>query len=539
MNKVEILKQNNEDFEWYPTTNEILYVIEKDLHKHHQQQKYSSHRREGIYSSYNHEQKDYIFYIDHFIDIGAGDGRVLEYFDSNKFRIKNKYGIELARTQADDLIKRNVGLIGRDYFETVLIDKFYDVVFSNPPYSMFKMWCQKLLHEVNAEYIYLVLPERWINDDELLHTIKEKGQWEIIGKFDFLHAEREARAKIDVIRIYKEVRKDNSDTFVKWVNDNIGEFKENPKEEIKEETETYNNLTEAKESIIETLVNNYNNDLAYTLETYRAIARLDFSLLKSLGLNKQDVINKIKSDIESLKNKYWMKTFDHIKTISEKLTYKTRTELFNKIQWFKQLDFNHNNIYTIIVWVVENYNKYVKEQMIKAFEDLTNFDQVRAYKSNDKWFDAGWRYTNKQPEKYSLDYRIVVYCGSKFNMKWKYEHPDNNPAVDLSIVARTLGFDNQGINEETFERGKSYNCLSKDGSVLFNYRVYQNNNVHFKLNQEFLKVFNIEVGKVKQWLHTPKDIQEEFNISEEESIKFFTNSELQLMNTQNQKLLTF
>lgn len=535
MNTLEQLKQNNEDFEWYPTTDEILYKMRKDIIKRFHSDKYSYHRNQGIHKNYCNDK----LIIDNFLDIGAGDGRVLDYFESTETSIKNKYGIELAKTQADNLIRNNVGLIGRDYFETVLIDKYYDVVFSNPPYSIFKIWVEKLLNEINAEYIYLVMPERWIDDEALLDQIQKKGEWEILGAFDFLSAERQARAKVNLIRIYSDQYKKNTDTFTRWVEQNIGEFRENEKEIIEEKfTDINHTLSERSENVVDTLVENYTTELNHLLETYRAIAKLDFSILKALGLNKQDVIDKIKSDITTLKNKYWMQTFNHIETIKDRLTYKTRKELFDKILWFKQLDFNHNNIYTIVVWVIENFNKYTKEQLLKSFDDLTNFDKVYAYKSNEKWFDAGWRYTKQKPEKYSLDYRIVVYSGSRYNNRCYYDY-DDNPAQDLAIVARSLGFDNNGV-ENRIERGKKYECLMKDGKVLFEFRVYQNNNVHFKLNKEFLKVFNIEVGKVKQWLHAPKDVAEEFNMKESEAEKYFYRNELQLLNLKSGKLmLTF
>jgi len=138
-----------------------------------------------------------------------------------------------------------------------------------------------------------------------------------------------------------------------------------------------------------------------------------------------------------------------------------------------------------------------------------------------------------------LDYRIVVYCGSSFNDRYGYHHDDDNPAADLSIVARSLGFDNNGIETKRPERGTSYKCLMKDGNVLFEYRVYQNNNVHFKLNKEFLKVFNIEVGKVNNWIHNMKDVCDEFDMTESEAKKYFENNNLQLMKNSDKLLLEF
>jgi hypothetical protein len=49
------------------------------------------------------------------------------------FRIEEKYGIEKARAQSDDLIRKGVFIIGRDFFDTTLIDKKFAAIFSNPP----------------------------------------------------------------------------------------------------------------------------------------------------------------------------------------------------------------------------------------------------------------------------------------------------------------------------------------------------------------------------------------------------------------------
>jgi len=204
------LKSDGEDFEWYATTNEILAALEKDLLKVGLADgagRYWRNDTEGfsVNTNYEKNQPIHTLNVQSFLDVGIGDGRVIDYLfghGSQKINIKNKLGIELARAQADDLIRRGIGIIGRDYFETVLIDKQYTVVFSNPPYSIFTEWCIKLLKEVNAAVIYLVLPERWKDDSALKQLAESKGDVEIIGSFDFLHADRPARAKVDLIRIH-------------------------------------------------------------------------------------------------------------------------------------------------------------------------------------------------------------------------------------------------------------------------------------------------------------------------------------------------
>lgn len=543
--KVLDLQAAGQDAEWFPTTQEILSCIKNDLlsyGKENYNYRYSywaGHKLVQFKHEFENQKTVEVVEIDSFLDAGAGDGRVLEFFNMKPFKLKQKYGIEIARVQADDLIRRGVSLIGRDYFETVLIDKEFGVCFSNPPYSRFKEWCLKLLGEINAVFTYLVIPQRWKDDAAFVKLMHEKGDVQILGEFDFLNADRAARAKVDVIVIRKT--RDNgatNDPFTAWVENNIGAFAES-KPEIEEpeaDSVDVNSIEERGIDTVEVLVENYNQDLQELLSAYRSIGSIDFRLLRQLGLEKKEIIEKIKTDIAALKNRYWRKTLDALKALNSRLTSKTREQFLNRIKWVESMDFNANNILTLIVWVIENANKYSKEQMLQCYEDLTNFEGIRAYKSNDRWLNDKWRYGKTGlPEKYSLDMRIVVSCGYKID---KYEwNKYNNPIADLCVVGDSLGFKNNGAHDFNKD-GQSKSVFMENGKELFVYRCYQNNNVHFKLNKDFLMAFNVAVGMEKGWLKAPVDIQSEFEVSEAEAVKFFVNSPLALLNIQ-QNLLDY
>ena len=544
--KVLDLQAAGEDYNWYPTTQEILTCIKNDLLSYGQANynyRYSywgGHKLVQFKHEYENQKTVDIVEIDSFLECGAGDGRVLEFFDMKPCRIKQKYGIEIARVQADDLIRRGVSLIGRDYFETVLIDKEFGVCFSNPPYSRFKEWCVKLLGEVNAVFIYLVIPQRWKDDADFVKLMHAKGEVEILGEFDFLNADRAARAKVDVIVIRKRNDKENeNDPFTTWVEANIGAFAESKPEieEVEADEVDVKSVEERSTDTAIVLVENYNRDLQELLSAYRSIGSIDFKLLRQLGLEKKQIIDKIKTDIAALKNRYWRITLDSLKPINSRLTQKTREQFLNRIKWVESMDYNANNILTLIVWVIENANKYSKEQMLQCYEDLTNFEGVRAYKSNDNWITDNWRYGKKGlPEKYQIDKRFVVSCGYKLSKYGWDKH--KNPISDLCVVASSLGFENGGA--EDFEKdGRQKSVLNPEGSVLFEYRCYQNNNVHFKLDKAFLQSFNIAVGMEKGWLKVPADIQSEFEISEAEAVKFFEKSPLRLYNINSPLLIGF
>jgi hypothetical protein len=533
--KVLDLQAAGEDYEFFPTTQEILTCIKNDLlsygkeNYNYQCSYWGGSKLVKFKREFEDRQPVEVMEIDSFLDCGAGDGRVLEFFDMKPFRLSQKYGIEIARVQADDLIRRGVSLIGRDYFETVLIDKEFGVCFSNPPYSRFKEWCVKLLGEVNAALVYLVIPQRWKEDADFVKLMHEKGDVKILGEFDFLNADRAARAKVDVIVIRRRNDKENAcDPFTTWVEANIGAFAESkPKmEEIQVEDIEIKSVEERDTDTATALVENYNRELQELLSAYRSIGGIDFRLLRRLGLEKKQIIDKIKTDIAALKNRYWRITLDSLKPINSRLTQKTREQFLDRIKWVESMDYNANNVLTLIVWVIENANKYSKEQMLQCYEDLTNFEGAKAYKSNERWVNDRWRYGKTGlPEKYSLDYRVVARCGYKIGeYEWKKY---DNPIADLCIVGDSLGFKNNGAHDFVKD-GQSKSVLMDNGKELFVYRCYQNNNVHFKLNKEFLMAFNVAVGMEKGWLKAPADIQSEFEVSEAEAVRFFEKSPLRL-----------
>ena len=543
--KLQMLKENNEDFEWYPTTNEILESIDKDLLYISEMNQTTKFRDKNsikfhcctnkIKYEYEYNNKTYKYRIESFIDIGAGDGRVLDYFYS-----KEKYGIEKAKTQHEDLIKKSIRLLGHDFYETVLIDRDFGVVFSNPPYSIYKDWCYKILDEVNASIFYLVIPDRYKLDDDFMRALKAKGYYDVIGEYNFSEGDREARAKTHLIRIISN-NKDN--TFNKWVENNIGKFKSNSKinlKEFDENSEVKKAIENRKSDLIHVLVENYDKELSELINTYNKLGNIDFSIIEQLGIKKQDVLIKIESDIKQLKSKFWNQTFNTLHEITSKLTYTKREDILQEIKWFKELDFNTSNIRTIIIWVIENYNRLQKEQMIKVYDDITSLEDVKPYKSNTKWVTDDWRYNKDVPTMYSLDYRIVVPTRIS---DYGSERFQNNKIYDLCVVAKSLGYEIQQMptTEVAFALGVKHkiysNKIKTKDKVLFEYKNYKNGNTHFKLNQEFLKTLNIEVGKLKGWIKAPVDIEREFDVSVEDSIKLFGETKLNVLNNKTMLLL--
>ncbi len=155
----ESLKDNNQDFEFYPTTDEILNSIISDMKE--------------TEKSNNHHMK-YFREIDSVLDIGAGDGRVLD-------AIGNVFGLKKRGIEKSSLLKekwdKSILPIGSDFNEVTLIDKKSGIIFCNPPYKEYVNWTCKILEEGNFEFLYLVIPKRWSDNERIKEVIEDRMEW--------------------------------------------------------------------------------------------------------------------------------------------------------------------------------------------------------------------------------------------------------------------------------------------------------------------------------------------------------------------------
>jgi SAM-dependent methyltransferase len=550
--KIRTLQAVNEDFEFYPTTLEIMEAMRKDIwsyfrkHGNH----YCAKRREEkgtieIHISWDNQKKHESLAIGSFLDIGAGDGRVLEFFGARK-----KYGIEIARAQADDLIRKGVFLIGRNYWDVSLVEQEFGLVFSNPPFSIFDRWVNKLLSECNFCLLYLVMPVRWKNQEMITKEL-ERYEAAVVGEFDFSNADREARGKVNLVRVnapwIKDVESKHSkatyqqtleDSFSRWVREYIADFKEKPERDWEEERQEAIAL---KKAPIDQLVLDYELEKQNLGEAFKAIGKLDHEIIKLMGQDKKSMLEIIKQAIEGLKSKYWRAAFNKIDPVQTRMTKKTRDRIFREIEEFKTLDFNADNIYSIVIWIINNCNIGILDQIGEVFDEMTSKEYIEGYKSNRHWTKSDWRHTDKSWKyeelpprwKLGLDYRIVV--STYFHSYDRYSIVD-----DFIVICRNLGFP---IAEHCVPDYKIHQSeqmfFTEDGELAFSMRYYTGNrNAHLKINKKLLMKFNVEVAKIRKWMSDPGDVAEEFNVSKDEAAKLW-NSGMALLGTADVKMLEF
>lgn len=524
------VKETCQDFEWYPTTDEMIAVVANHIY--------------GLVSNSRYCERNLSM-----LDIGAGDGRVLHQVDtflraqdeySNGFyALSKKFAIEksqpLIMSLADDIT-----LIGTDFNEQTLMDKNVDVIFCNPPYSNYEDWTVRILKECNCDHVYLVIPSRWKLSDRIKSIMGFRDvEAEIIYTGDFFNAEREARAQVDILYISFVNRKNGKDPFTIWFDETFDYSQEAA--EIKDEEPKEDKLARGKNQI-EVLVESYMNRLAELVENYRAVSKIDRKILNELGVGKQSVMNAMRNKVTDLKKSYWENLFSHFHELTDKLTNKTRKNMLEGLQKNTGIDFTRDNAYAVVLWALKNANKYIDEQLIDLYKEMTCEDNAAAYKSNRHMTKDTWRYCRRGDDNtthYKLEYRIVL-CHWEAISRWsRHGLSDRTAGIleDIFTVANNLGFRViNDLDKRRWEYGKKeefvYTCDGKT-EIFFEIRMYKNGNIHIKFNQAFMKALNIEAGRLLGWIKSPKEASDEMGIAEKEAEALFMSN----INVKNLPLL--
>ena len=471
------------------------------------------------------------------MDIGAGDGRVLAML-AEKCKDATLYGIEqssiLVNAQPENVIP-----IGTDLFEQNLSCLPVDYIFCNPPYSAFDEWACKIISEGYAKKAFLVIPQRWKESKVIAHTLKTRNATaRVILSDDFLHADRPARAVIDIVEIsfpMDEYHRNTKDPFDIWFDQNIDTF---AKAAEFKESETSSDLARKFSSAsIDEMVAAYRAEYELLETNYRAIFKLDYMILHELGINKDHVREGLKKKMAGLKTKYWQILFERLDAITSRLTTKSKESLLKKLTGNTSVEFTATNAYSVVVWAIKNANQYFDSQLIDLFYELSTFEGVMNYKSNVKaWNKDRWRYNNGREElnsHYSLDYRIVV---SQYNAmdrerrndRWEYPgglyKGCHNMIADVIAVMSNLGFSTNSAR--SYERGwvggtwEDFYITNSD-DILFHVKAYMNGNLHFRFKPEAIKALNVNAGRLLKWLRTEEDVVTELGYTAKEAKEYF------------------
>lgn len=501
------LKQQNEDFEWYPTTNEIINRMISDIRENNQYYK-----------------RDLSF-----LDIGAGDGKVLNRVRSEMECYSKFLFIEKSQYHNSNM-NRDYLLLGTDFHRTSLIHKTVDTIFCNPPYSEYVEWTTRIIKEMDSDSrLYLVIPERWKNNQQIQDVLKSRDAVsEVVGSFSFEDAEdRKARAKVDLVKVKVRKYSTTEDPFYVAFSET---FKYPERETYeKEDSKAQNHIVEGS-NLIERLCSIYDNRLLTLQENYSKICSLDFDLLSEFELSKKALANSLQDKIESLKKSCWKELFDGMDGINDRLTSNSRKKMLELVNKNTGIEFNRENCYNIVLWVVKNANKYFEDQFLSLYDQLTEYANVDNYKSNKRVFTKDkFRYSNiyynneeDSPTHYKLKVgnRIVLErCGGLSKDIWsEWKNGLSERAAefigDLLTIASNLGFkvvSERPVAYEWKDNGKKDYFVEIDGrkELLFQVRAFYNSNMHFQFLPEFVHALNIQHGKLRGWINFKEEAERE------------------------------
>ena len=546
---VEALKERDEDFEWYPTTQEIVDRLAGHIFK---KRTYGRGEYECAYSSV--------------LDIGCGNGSFFEKLDRTepqKFNetsdygkmLRSRYGIEKSFELCERL-SNDVVIIGSDFYEQSLIDKKVDLIFCNPPYSEFEAWTERIIMQGNCEAIALVIPCRWKDNQKISYALKKRGMAaETLGTFDFLNAERKARAKVDLLFITAEEELYNGKRYAKKIADPFDvwfdeTFKIAAEKEAAHEWERREKRREeivAKGDTAEMLVQFYNADMEKLYKNYRQLETLDADIFRELKVDVKNLKAGLKERISGLKHLYWDELFRKYDRITKRLTSKGRRKVIEKLNDNTAIDFTMNNIFQLTLWLIRNSNTMFDEQMTDYFLSLCNAETIHRYKSNLRWSDDDWRYIKdgfksdrwrseiderrKKLKNVRLDYRIVVQAWSNFSSSFlstREEMSDDcyDFLEDTYIIAENLGFSVGRILPEDrsdvcVESWRNFDVSLADGRPFANIKLYKNGNRHIKFCKEFMQRLNVEMARINGWVQDKSEAAAELGMSAAEIERFW------------------
>lgn len=514
---VNALQSAGQDFEWYPTTARMIAAVVADL----------GTEREDVPSS--------------ILDIGAGDGRVLTALAANAAHA-TLYAIEkstiLQQHQPDRIVP-----VGCDFHEQNLMALPVDVLFSNPPYSEFDEWAERIIRTAYARTAYLILPQRWESNAAIAAALKARdAEATIIHRDDFHDADRQARAVVHIVRVRFESPGERhwhrrratpaQDPFDVWFDEHIDTFdREAPLDESALNDRRLARLR-TLDSIPE-LVEAFNEEHARMEENYRAIFRLDGALLRELGVSKEGVRDGLKTKIAGLKHAYWGILFERLDVITSRLTTATKRTFLERLTGQTAIAFTTSNAYAVVFWAIRAANAYFDGQLVTLFRALSAPEGIQNYVSNQRtWGKDGWRYNAEQFSHYRLDYRIVlnhyaaIHNGKDFST-WDYPgnlHKSAHDTIaDTIAVLGNLGF-RVSCSASTSRQWRSNDWqefCDAAGETVFEVKAFQNGNLHFRFRQDAIKALNIEAGRILGWVKSPMDVVAELGYSAEDAATFF------------------
>ncbi len=492
------LKSAGQDFEWYPTTPEILDRVGANILK--RQRRYHS--------------------FDSILDIGAGDGRALLHL-AQKANLGTLYAIEKSRLLVERM-DRQILILGTDFLEQTLFDKSADITFCNPPYSQYEDWAARCIRESTSHLLYLVIPDRWQESELIADALAMRGckadAISIPWEFTFERAERAARARVQIlcIELPNGRADDGEDAFGCWVAREFAALAAKQEEAHQRRKATVSQrqaIVASGGDLVTALEEAYQAEMAHLQENYHGISALDAELLDELHIDVPAIARILRKRIDELKAAYWKLLFSNLDKLTRALTTKNRDAMLRTLTRHTHIDFTAGNIAAVVLWCIKHANAYITDQLLDTFDSMVSHANITAYKSNARVFQEGWRfrqeYERGEITQIKLDYRLVIDRKGGINtseFSFNATNGMENRAMeflrDLITVAHNLGYTVAGTPmDHQWSSGHvvTFHTTGTSPELVFEARAFKKGTIHLRLGKSFALALNAETARLRGW----------------------------------------
>ncbi|MFS1428202.1 DUF4942 domain-containing protein [Vibrio splendidus] len=557
---VELIKGTSEDKEFYPSTTSIINAVKSDILT------ICGGSLNGV----------------SILDIGAGDGRVLEgiakeeivsgYTDQTAEFRHNPYSTSyvapkvklMGIEQSPSLVSiwhNSIIPVGTDFFKANLMDISADLSYCNPPFSVFNVWITKVITESMSKSVYFTAPVRWSKSVEINNAIRlRQANTTSLGFFSFADGDRpvrKERADVEVFRIdFNSANSDGSNNYVNpmslWLQETFGDayvkekaVEKTVSERVQEHNSkvTINNAPVVGDDYIASLISLYNIERDTIINAIEAFSKIDASVLATLNLDINDAFRTMRTNLAVLRCDYWRELFKNIKDLNQRFPSKVIYSFSKLLDKQTTADFTNSNIRAVLIWILKNADSFGDELLESTVNSLMMSCNISLYKSNRSRFTLGeWEYANRRPEslshiKLNTTKRIIAteYMWTK-NKEFLSSDGRITATVkdlinDLLVLATNRGFktDDFDLIKTDWQSGKPKlfkytEALTGKTLTLMQVKVFKSGTVHFNFDSKFINQINVEFGKRKGWITTPREAADELEIDINEALIAFNQS---------------
>ncbi|RYD47651.1 MAG: DUF4942 domain-containing protein, partial [Verrucomicrobiaceae bacterium] len=237
---------------------------------------------------------------------------------------------------------------------------------------------------------------------------------------------------------------------------------------------------------------------------------------------------------------YWQRLFDGMDEIRSRLTSASREKIYRLMQDQTGIDFNRDNCYAVVMWVVKNANTYFDEQLVTMYETMVEMANVENYVSNKrvfKWERFRYMYQNEKQEathyRLKVGHRMVLNRCGGLEHRWGTNRGIDERACtflsDMATVAHNLGFriirhdlPREGSVMDSSPFVVRHTPAKGKPESLMRVRVFRNSNLHVQFAPELIHALNVQHGRLKGWLRDDAEAATELEIPAETAARHFT-----------------